>query len=66
MAQMATMVCEGCGRTAPWNPWLTCSLTCFDRDRPSAEEQQAAAEDAPDAVAYFLGIGPGTPVDDSG
>ncbi|MFD5616673.1 hypothetical protein [Kitasatospora sp. NPDC127060] len=66
MAKAATMVCPVCGRTAPWNPWLACSLPCFDRDRPTAEEQQAVAEQAPEAFAYFLGLAPGTPADDGG
>ncbi|MFJ3221387.1 hypothetical protein ACIPLC_36390 [Kitasatospora sp. NPDC086801] len=42
----------------------------MDRDRPPAsrpaEEQQSMAEVAPESFAYFLALGPGTPVDDGG
>ncbi|MFJ9461468.1 hypothetical protein ACIRST_41160 [Kitasatospora sp. NPDC101447] len=66
MARTATMTCQACGRTTAWNPWGACSIQCYDRPRPTAEEQQDMIDSAPEALAYYLGIGPGRPVDDDG
>ncbi|MFF4384576.1 hypothetical protein [Kitasatospora sp. NPDC001547] len=41
-----------------------CSIDCFDRDRGTAEEQQEMIDRVPEALAYFLGLGPGARTDD--
>ncbi len=66
MAPSATMTCDACGRTAPWNPRGACSLACFDQPRPTAEEQHDMIDAAPEALAYFLAIPPGTSTDEDG
>ncbi|MFD8781260.1 hypothetical protein [Kitasatospora sp. NPDC059599] len=66
MTGTAAMTCDACGRTTTWNPWRACSLPCFDRPRPTAEEQQDMIDAAPEALAYFLAMAPGTHVDDQG
>lgn len=44
------MACDACRQPCPWNPFACCSWACFDtRER----------EGAPEAFAYFMGIGPG-------
>ncbi|MFF2080629.1 hypothetical protein ACFVXG_38425 [Kitasatospora sp. NPDC058162] len=66
MTGTATMTCGACGRTTAWNPWGACTWTCFDRSRPTEDEQQAMIDSAPEALAYYLGLGPGRPVDGCG
>ncbi|MFE5586168.1 hypothetical protein [Kitasatospora sp. NPDC056531] len=66
MARTATMTCDACGRTAPWNPWGACSISCFDRPRPTSEEQRDMVDAAPEALAWFPGISPGVCADDGG
>ena len=44
------MLCDACHKPCPWSPFTTCSWACFDtRER----------DGAPEALAYFLGIGAG-------
>lgn len=51
------MICDACGEPCPWNPFATCSWSCFDtRER----------DGAPEAFAYFMGLGPGDRVDGEG
>jgi hypothetical protein len=49
------MICDACRQPCPWNPFGTCSWACFDTRGRNA---------APEAFAYFMGIGPGDRVDD--
>jgi hypothetical protein len=60
------MMCPGCRRVVPWNPFGACSWECFDRPRDTAEEEAAMHAAAPEAFAFFLGLGPGERVDDGG
>lgn len=53
--KQAMMLCLECGRSCEWNPVGYCSWDCFD-----AEQR----EGAPEAFAYFFGLGVPEPVDD--
>lgn len=57
--QPPTMTCGFCGEPCPWNPWGRCSWECYDQDRDDPGEHAAMVEAAPEAFAFFLGLGPG-------
>lgn len=61
----AGMICDGCKQPCTWNPWGRCSWSCFDVDRETPEEHAAMQEAAPEAFAFFMGIGPGTRISSS-
>lgn len=57
------MICGCCGETTDWNPFGFCSWGCYDEPRATPQEAAAALEAAPEALAFFMGIGPGERVD---
>jgi hypothetical protein len=58
-----TMHCPGCGKKRAWNPFGRCSWECFDQDRDDPAEHAAMLEVAPEALAFFWGLGPGERLD---
>lgn len=48
--------CAECGTACEWNPTGFCSWDCFD---------MAPRDGAPEAFAYFMGLGPGKRVDEA-
>lgn len=57
------MICGFCGATCPWNPFDRCSWDCYDQPRDDPAEHETMIEAAPEAFAFFLGLGPGERVD---
>lgn len=57
------MVCGHCGQVVPWNLYGRCSWECYDQPRADPAEHEAMIEAAPEAFAFFMGIGPGERID---